>query len=554
MKNINPTTVKPWKDLKKHYLKMKNIHLKDLFDRDPNRFKKFSLNFKDIILFDYSKNRLTSKTITFLIDLANAFDLKKSILSMFKGKKINFTENKPVLHIALRSSNKKYMFNKNILFKIKNTLKKIKLFSNAVIYKKWLGYTGKPITDVVNIGIGGSDLGPLMVTEALKPYKNHLKMHFISNLDGTHVVETLKKINMSTTIFLISSKTFTTEETITNANTIKKIFLNQNKVLKSDMSKHFFAISENKYAVLKFGILEKNFFPIWDWVGGRYSVWSAVGLSIALSIGYKNFYLFLKGARQMDKHFLTAPFKKNIPVLLGLISIWYNNFFNSETEGVFVYDQYMYKFSTYLQQINMESNGKNIDRNKNIVSWQTGPIIWGEPGTNGQHSFYQLLHQGTKLIPSDFIIPINTHNKINNHHIKLLSHFFAQTQSLAFGKSIQEIVQQNSLKKNVKKYKDNLDKNINIYKLCKGNQPTNSFLLNKITPYSLGMLIALYEHKVFTQGVIMNIFSFDQWGVELGKTSAKSILSELKKEKLTKKYDSSTNELINFYKLNKNNI
>lgn len=553
MKSLNPTVTKSWKNLKKHYLNIKNKHLKELFQSDPNRFKKFSLNFEDIILFDYSKNRLTSKTISYLINLAEEFDLKNSIMSMFQGKKINFTENKPVLHTALRSSKKTNILNnkKDILLKIKYVLQKIKLFSNAVIHKKWKGYTGKYITDVVNIGIGGSDLGPFMVTEALKPYKNHLKIHFVSNLDGTHVIEILKKIDMSRTIFLISSKTFTTQETITNATTIKNLFLNQPKVLKSDMDKHFFGISMNKHEVLKFGIIQENFFPIWDWVGGRYSVWSAVGLSISLSIGYKNFSLFLKGARSMDQHFLNAPLEKNIPVLLGLISIWYNNFFNTETEAIFVYDQYMHKFSTYLQQTNMESNGKNIDRNKNIVSWQTGSIIWGEPGTNGQHSFYQLLHQGTKLIPSDFIIPINTHNKINDHHIKLLSHFFAQTQSLAFGKSIEEIFKESNFKKEILKDQSSLNNDINIYKLCKGNQPTNSFLLNKITPYTLGILIALYEHKVFTQGVIMNIFSFDQWGVELGKYTANNILVELKKKNLTTKYDSSTNALINFYKLNR---
>ncbi|MCW5197445.1 glucose-6-phosphate isomerase [Buchnera aphidicola] len=553
MKSLSPITTKSWKNLKKHYLKIKDVHLRDLFQNDLNRFKKFSLHFEDIILFDYSKNRLTSKTMFHLLNLAKEFNLKESIVSMFQGKKINFTENKSVLHIALRSFDKKNIIlnKKNIFLEIKNVLKKIKLFSNAVINKKWKGYTGNSITDVVNIGIGGSDLGPLMVTEALKPYKNHLNVHYISNLDGTHVTEILKKIDMRTTIFLISSKTFTTQETITNATTIKKLFLNQKKVLKSDMSKHFFAISMNQDEVLKFGISKENFFPIWDWVGGRYSVWSAVGLSIALSIGYKNFSLFLKGASSMDKHFLNTPLKKNIPVLLGLISIWYNNFFNSQTEAIFVYDQYMHKFSTYLQQVHMESNGKNIDRNKNIVSWQTGSILWGEPGSNGQHSFYQLLHQGTKLIPSDFIIPINTHNKINDHHIKLLSHFFAQTRSLAFGKSIKEVLKEHNFKKKLLQDKKKINDNINIYKLCNGNQPTNSFLLKKITPYTLGILIALYEHKVFTQGVIMNIFSFDQWGVELGKSVANNILNELKNKNLTKKYDSSTNSLINFYKLNK---
>lgn len=536
MKNINPIFTKSWKKLYKHFLVIKDKHMKDFFLEDVNRFKKFSLSFKDLIFLDFSKNRITNKTLTYLINLAKECGLKNSILSMFNGKFINVTENKPVLHTVLRNFDKKNIFinGKNISKKVFQSLKKMKNISNFIINKKWRGYTGKYITDIVNIGIGGSDLGPLMVTESLTPYKNRLKIHFVSNLDGTHIFQILKKINLESTIFLISSKTFTTQETMTNAKTVKKLFLKNSNFLKSDLSKHFIALSANKNKVIKFGINKNNFIPFWDWVGGRYSLWSSIGFSIVLSIGYDNFSLLLKGAYDMDNHFLNSPFKKNIPVLLALISIWYNNFFKSQTEAIYTYDQYMNKFSSYLQQLYMESNGKRIDRNFNVVSWQTGSIIWGENGTNSQHSFFQLLHQGTKLIPSDFIIPIHTHNNINNHHIKLVSHFFAQTKALAFG---------NSLNKNLKKKV----KNKKIYKECPGNQPTNSFLINKITPYTLGALIAMYEHKVFSQGVILNIFSFDQWGVELGKDIAKDILLTLKKKNISNKYDCSTNGLINFY-------
>ncbi|CAL4324701.1 glucose-6-phosphate isomerase [Buchnera aphidicola] len=549
MKNLNPTSTLSWKKLNKHFLKIRNIHIKDLFQKDINRFKKFSLNFKNLILIDYSKNRITEKTIKYLLNLAQEFHLEQAIKSMFNGDYINVTENKPVLHTALRDFKKKKIFlnNVNISISINEVLEKIKDFSSKVISQEWRGYTGKYITDVVNIGIGGSNLGPEMVIESLTPYKNHLNFHFISNLDGTHVIEVLKKVNIESTIFLISSKTFTTQETMTNALTVKNFFLKQPKVSLSDMSKHFFALSMNEKAVIKFGIIKENFFPFWDWVGGRYSLWSSVGLSIALSIGYKNFSLLLKGAHDMDNHFLHTPLNKNIPVLLGLIGLWYSNFFHTETEGVFVYDQYMNKFAKFLQQTCMESNGKRVDRNRKIVSWQTGSIIWGEPGTNGQHSFYQLLHQGTKLIPSDFIIPMKTHNKINNHHLKLLSHFFAQTRSLAFGKSLQDFLHENKNKSFFKKRFKN-KKDFFIYQVCPGNQPTNSFLLRKITPYTLGALIALFEHKIFTQGVILNIYSFDQWGVELGKSIAKDVLSILKSKDLCTKYDSSTNSLINFYK------
>ncbi|WII23660.1 glucose-6-phosphate isomerase [Buchnera aphidicola] len=547
MKSLDPTLTLSWRKLKKHFLKMKNMHLKDLFKKDIYRFQKFSLNIKNVMLIDYSKNRITEKTLLYLLDLAKEFDLEGSIRSLFQGKYINVTENKPVLHTALRNFNKTEIFVKheNISIKINEVLLKIKNFSSQIIKKKWTGYTGKYIKSIVNIGIGGSHLGPEMVIESLTPYKNHLNIYFISNLDGSNVTEVLKKINFESTIFLISSKTFTTEETITNAKTVKNLFLQQPNVLLSDISKHFFAISMNKKEVIKFGIHKENFFPLWDWVGGRYSLWSSMGLSIALSVGYENFSLLLQGAHDMDNHFLNTPLEKNIPVLLGLISIWYSNFFCAETEGIFVYDQYMHVFSRYLQQAYMESNGKRVDRNKNIVSWQTGAIIWGEPGTNGQHSFYQLLHQGTKLVPSDFIIPIKTHNQIGDHHIKLLSHFFAQTRALAFGKSLKELLNQ---KKDIQINKKKINTDFLIYQECPGNQPTNSFLLDEITPYTLGNLIALYEHKIFTQGVILNIYSFDQWGVELGKEVAKDILSTLKMNSLCNSYDSSTNALINFYK------
>lgn len=551
IKNINPTKTKYWNKLKKHFIQIKDIHIKDFFKKDLNRFKNFSLNFKNLILFDYSKNRINKKTIFYLINLAKECHLESSIQSMFNGENINSTENQPVLHTLLRNFYKKNFFinGENVTLKIRSVLNKIKSISNKIINKKWKGYTGKYIKDIVNIGIGGSDLGPLMVTESLKPYKNHLNIHFISNIDGTQVSEILKKINLESTIFLVASKTFTTQETITNAKTVRNYFFKNKKFSKSDISKHFIALSTNKIEVKKFGIPKKNFLPLWNWVGGRYSLWSAIGLSISLSIGYKNFLLLLKGARAMDKHFINSPLEKNIPVILGLLSIWYSNFFNSETETILVYDQYMHKFSDYLQQLNMESNGKQIDRNKNFVTYQTGPIVWGEVGTNGQHSFYQLIHQGTKLIPSDFIIPIKTHNNINNHHIKLMSHFFAQTQALAFGKSLKDLKIDN-LKKINKKHENKINDNL-IYKVCLGNQPTNSILINKITPYTLGSLIALYEHKIFTQGIILNIFSFDQWGVELGKNVAKNILSIIKKNNKCTIYDSSTNGLINFYKKNK---
>lgn len=544
MKNINPTKTSAWKALEIHFKKIKNKTMFDFFLQEKNRFKNFSIYFLDQILVDYSKNRINSSTITKLINLTKEIDLKNAIKDMFNGKKINFTENHPVLHTALRDKSNKSIFvdGKDVMPQIKKSLEKIKSFSNDIIHGIWKGCKGNNITDVVNIGIGGSDLGPSMVTKSLKFYKNHLNMHFVSNLDGTHISETLKKIHPDTTLFIISSKTFTTQETLTNAHTAYKWFLSKNHI--DNLKHHFIAITANKKQAQIFGIHKKNIFPLWNWVSGRYSLWSSIGLPISLSLGFDNFNNLLNGAYEMDQHFLHAPEEKNIPIILSLISIWYNNFFGTETEAVLVYDQYMYRFAAYLQQSFMESNGKSIDRNGKKIKYQTGSIIWGEPGTNGQHAFYQLIHQGTKLIPCDFIIPVNTHNLIGQHHLKLISHFFAQTEALAFGKS------RNAVEKELIKLKldINLIKHIIPYKVFEGNRPSNSILIKKINPFNLGALIALYEHKIFTQGVILNIFSFDQWGVELGKKLAYKIEKELKNNFNIKSHDSSTNGLINCYK------
>lgn len=545
MKNINPIKTRAWNALTAHFKKIKNITISEFFSKDINRFKKFSIVFLESILIDFSKNIINDETIEKLIHLAQESDIKSAIKDMFNGVKINKTENTPVLHIALRNiSNKPIIVDGiNIMTDVNLMLDKMKIFSNKVINGEWRGYTGCKITDVVNIGIGGSDLGPLMVTEALRPYKNKLNMHFISNVDGTHITETLNKLQSEKTLFLIASKTFTTQETMINANSAKKWFLSKNNNIKN-LSKHFIAISSNISEVINFGINKQNIFKIWDWVGGRYSLWSSIGLSIMLSIGYENFKIFLHGAHAMDKHFFYTKEKNNIPIILALISIWYSNFFGSETEAVLVYDQYMHRFAAYLQQSHMESNGKCVDRNGKKVTYQTGPIIWGEPGTNGQHAFYQLIHQGTKLIPCDFIATIKSHNYIENHHINLLSNFFAQTEALAFGKS-RSLVEKEfiNLGVDIKEVE-----NLIPYKVFEGNKPTNSFLINEINPFNLGALIALYEHKIFIQGIILNIFTFDQWGVELGKQLANNIQTELTRKNPTKNHDSSTNGLINFYK------
>ncbi|WP_213836638.1 glucose-6-phosphate isomerase [Escherichia coli] len=545
MKNINPTQTAAWQALQKHFDEMKDVTIADLFAKDGDRFSKFSATFDDQMLVDYSKNRITEETLAKLQDLAKECDLAGAIKSMFSGEKINRTENRAVLHVALRNrSNTPILVDgKDVMPEVNAVLEKMKTFSEAIISGEWKGYTGKAITDVVNIGIGGSDLGPYMVTEALRPYKNHLNMHFVSNVDGTHIAEVLKKVNPETTLFLVASKTFTTQETMTNAHSARDWFLKAAGDEKH-VAKHFAALSTNAKAVGEFGIDTANMFEFWDWVGGRYSLWSAIGLSIVLSIGFDNFVELLSGAHAMDKHFSTTPAEKNLPVLLALIGIWYNNFFGAETEAILPYDQYMHRFAAYFQQGNMESNGKFVDRNGKVVDYQTGPIIWGEPGTNGQHAFYQLIHQGTKMVPCDFIAPAITHNPLSDHHQKLLSNFFAQTEALAFGKS-REVVEQ--------EYRDQGKDPATLdyvvpFKVFEGNRPTNSILLREITPFSLGALIALYEHKIFTQGVILNIFTFDQWGVELGKQLANRILPELKDDKEISSHDSSTNGLINRYK------
>lgn len=545
MKNINPTQTSAWQALQKHFEEMKDVTIADLFAKDSDRFTTFSATFDDLMLVDFSKNRITEETLSKLQDLAKETALADAIKSMFSGEKINRTEDRAVLHVALRNrSNTPIIVDgKDVMPEVNAVLEKMKTFSEAIISGSWKGYTGKAITDVVNIGIGGSDLGPFMVTEALRPYKNHLNMHFVSNVDGTHIAEVLKKVNPETTLFLVASKTFTTQETMTNALSARDWFLKTAGDQKH-VAKHFAALSTNGKAVGEFGIDTANMFEFWDWVGGRYSLWSAIGLSIILSVGFDNFVELLSGAHAMDKHFSSTAPEKNLPVLLALIGIWYNNFYGTETEAILPYDQYMHRFAAYFQQGNMESNGKYVDRNGNKVDHQTGPIIWGEPGTNGQHAFYQLIHQGTKIVPCDFIAPAITHNPLSDHHPKLLSNFFAQTEALAFGKS-RDVVEQEYADQG--KDPKTLE-HVVPFKVFEGNRPTNSILLREITPYSLGALIALYEHKIFTQGAILNIFTFDQWGVELGKQLANRILPELKDDKDIASHDSSTNGLINRYK------
>lgn len=545
MKNINPSQTAAWHALQQHFEQMKSVQMRDLFAQDADRFSKFSATFDDQMLVDFSKNRITTETLEKLQALAKETDLQGAIASMFAGEKINRTEDRAVLHIALRNrSNTPIIVDgKDVMPEVNAVLAKMKQFCERVIGGEWKGYTGKTITDVVNIGIGGSDLGPYMVTEALKPYKTHLGMHFVSNIDGTHIAETLKTLNPETTLFLVASKTFTTQETMTNAHSARDWFL-KSAGDEAHVAKHFAALSTNGKAVGEFGIDTANMFEFWDWVGGRYSLWSAIGLSIALSIGFDNFEQLLSGAHAMDQHFANTPIEQNLPVQLALIGIWYNNFFGAETEAILPYDQYMHRFPAYFQQGNMESNGKYVDRNGNPVSYQTGPIIWGEPGTNGQHAFYQLIHQGTKLVPCDFIAPAISHNALGDHHSKLLSNFFAQTEALAFGKSREEVEEEFA-----KAGKTAAEvAHIVPFKVFEGNRPTNSILLREITPYSLGLLIALYEHKIFTQGAILNIFTFDQWGVELGKQLANRILPELSGSEEVNSHDSSTNALINRFK------
>lgn len=538
------TTTQAYKYLTDHYIDIVAKSLKEMFDADDQRFNKFSIQFEDILL-DYSKNRIDDETIALLIQLAKECSLKEAIDAMYSGEKINVTEGRPVLHIALRnrSNTPIYVDGKDVMPDVNKVLDQMKSFSEAIISGEWKGYTGKAITDVVNIGIGGSDLGPVMVTEALKAYKNHLNLHFVSNVDGTHIVETLKAVDPETTLFLVASKTFTTQETMGNAHSARDWFL-ASGATEADVAKHFAALSTNAAAVEKFGIDTKNMFEFWDWVGGRYSLWSAIGLSIALSIGFENFADLLAGAHATDNHFKSAEFDQNIPVIMGLIGIWYNNFFEAETNVILPYDQYLHRFSAYFQQGDMESNGKHVDRNGKDVDYSTGPIIWGEPGTNGQHAFYQLIHQGTKLIPADFIAPAQSHNPLGEHHNMLLSNFFAQTEALMNGKTEEVVIEE---LKAAGKSEEEIAK-IAPFKVFEGNRPTNSFLIKKITPYTLGALIAAYEHKIFTQGIIWNIYSFDQWGVELGKQLAQKIQPELRNEDEINSHDSSTNGLINQYK------
>lgn len=545
LKKINPTQTEAWKKLQEHFKEMKSVQMRDLFADDPDRFAKFSLKFNDILL-DYSKNIITEETMSLLLKLAEEIELKDAIEKMFTGEKINATEDRAVLHVALRNRSNKpiYVDEKDVMPKVIAVLKQVENFSEKITSGQWIGFSGKAITDIVNIGIGGSDLGPLMVTEALKPYKKvNINSHFVSNVDGTHIVETLKQLNPETTFFIIASKTFTTQETMTNANTARVWFLNTANS-KEFIKLHFAAISTNLKDVENFGIDPRNAFEIWDWVGGRYSLWSAIGISIACSIGYENFVELLEGAHEMDIHFRETSFEKNIPVILALLGIWYNNFFKAETEAILPYDQYLHRFAAYFQQGNMESNGKNVCRNGKEVNYQTGPIIWGEPGTNGQHAFYQLIHQGTKLIPCDFLAPALSHNPLGDHHIKLLSNFFAQTEALMKGKTKDEALQEMT---DAEKSNEEIQR-VLPFKVFQGNKPTNSILFKKLTPFTLGNLISIYEHKIFVQGVIWNIFSFDQWGVELGKQLAGNILPELTLKSRIRTHDSSTNGLINAFK------
>lgn len=543
LEKINPTQTQAWVKLQNHFKDIKEVSLRSLFD-DKNRFDKFHLNFQNIWL-DYSKNRIDETTMKLLEELANECQLKDAIERQFSGDAINQTENRPVLHAALRNRDNRpiYVDGIDVMPDVNRVLQQMKTFSEEVISGDRKGFSGKEITDVVNIGIGGSDLGPVMVSEALKHYKTRLNVHFVSNIDGTHLVEILSKLNPETTLFIIASKTFTTQETMTNAYSARNWFL-ENGGKENVISKHYVAISTNAEEVQKFGIDTHNMFQFWDWVGGRYSLWSAIGLSIVLAIGFENFEELLEGAFQMDNHFRNEEFSENMPVIMALLGIWYSNFFQAESHSILPYEQYLHRFPAYLQQADMESNGKSVDRNGQKIDYQTGPIIWGEPGTNGQHAFYQLIHQGTKMIPCDFLVAANSINPIGDHHAKLLSNFFAQTEALAFGKTLEEA--ENELRAKGKA-EEEIQK-LAPFKVFEGNKPSNSILYDKLTPKTLGSLIALYEHKIFVQGVMWNIFSFDQWGVELGKELANKILPELENEENISSHDSSTNGFINVYK------
>ncbi len=541
---INPVETPAWQKLEMIFLTLQATHMRELFEEDPDRFQKFSAVFEDVLV-DYSKNILNQEAMNLLVGLASEVGLRQAIDAMFAGDKINRTENRSVLHVALRNRSNTVMKvdGEDVMPEVNRVLEQMRSFSERLRGGEWKGYTGKAIRSIVNIGIGGSDLGPVMVTEALRPYWTEITPYFVSNVDGTHMAETLKKVDPETTLFIIASKTFTTQETMTNAETARAWFLERTGN-KGEVAKHFVAVSTNRDAVTAFGIAPENMFVFWDWVGGRYSLWSSIGLSIVCTIGYENFVQLLEGGHAMDKHFRETPFEKNLPVILALIGVWYNNFFGAASEAILPYDQYLHRFAAYFQQGNMESNGKSVDRNGHPVMYQTGPVIWGEPGTNGQHAFYQLIHQGTKMIPCDFIAPALSQNPIGDHHAKLLSNFFAQTEALMQGKTAEEVTAELA-KAGVN------ERDIAFhtpFRVFEGNRPSNSILFKKLTPRTLGSLIAMYEHKIFVQGVIWNIYSFDQWGVELGKVLAKKILPELQTEAPVHSHDGSTNGLINYFK------
>jgi len=532
--NINPTSTNSWKKLKEHFNDVKDVHMKDLFAEDKDRANKFTIKWDDFYV-DFSKNRITSETFKYLLELADDVNLKAAIESQFSGEIINQTEGRAVLHTALRApeSYNVKVDGENVVPEVYKVKRKIETFTNEIVNGDLKGYTGKPFDTIVNIGIGGSDLGPAMVVDSLQYYKNHLTTYFVSNVDGDHVNEVIKKLNPETTLFVIVSKTFTTQETLSNANTLKEWFLKSaNEV---DIAKHFVAVSTNIESVKNFGIDQNNIFPMWDWVGGRFSLWSAVGLSISLAVGYDNYDSLLKGANKMDIHFKNEDFKNNIPVVLALISVWYNNFFGAESEAVIPYSQYLNQFATYLQQGIMESNGKSIDRNGNPIDYETGTLIWGEPGTNSQHAFFQLIHQGTKLVPADFIGFTKSLHGNQDHQDKLTSNFLAQTEALLNGKTEAEVLAEGTRE------------DIIPFKIFQGNKPTNTIFINKLSPESLGKLIAMYEHKIFVQGIIWNIFSYDQFGVELGKQLASKILKEFSNVE-NNEHDSSTQNLLKYYK------
>jgi glucose-6-phosphate isomerase len=541
LNTTNPTGTEAWKKLQNHFNAIQNITIQELFQQDDNRVAKFNLQWNDFLV-DYSKNNISEETISLLLELANTIGLKNAVADYFGGEIINQTENRAVLHTALRAPESAVINvdGENVIPEVYEVKNKIKNFTNEVISGQRKGFSGKAFTDIVNIGIGGSDLGPVMAVEALQFYKNHLNVHFVSNVDGDHVNEVIKKLNPETTLFLIVSKTFTTQETLSNSETIKEWFLKS--ASQEDIAKHFVAVSTNIQKVTEFGINPDNVFPMWDWVGGRFSLWSAVGLSIALAVGFDNYNDLLKGANEMDEHFKSAEFDQNIPVILALLSVWYNNFYGAESEALIPYTQYLQKLAPYLQQATMESNGKSVGRDGKPVNYQTGTIIWGEPGTNSQHAFFQLIHQGTKLIPTDFIGFIKPLYGNKDHHDKLMSNFFAQTEALLNGKTAAQ-VQAEFDKQGLSAEKASY---LLPFKVFTGNKPTNTILIDKLTPKSLGSLIALYEHKIFVQGVIWNIFSFDQWGVELGKQLANSILDEIN-SKTVKTHDSSTTFLLNHF-------